>query len=119
SEPATTPPLSQMAIRCQHLPWTIVVNPSSSKPHAFVTVADVLMGLHNNLRAQVKAQEYNMENTDRQQAIARAFDARHRKDSTQHEYHRGVRRVDFLIGMNRFLGLSRTTDGPDVWKLHV
>jgi hypothetical protein len=40
-------------------------------------------------------------------------------DSRQLEESKGVKRVDFLMGRNRFLGLSGTLKGPDIWELNV
>jgi len=40
-------------------------------------------------------------------------------DSRRLEEGKGVKRVDFLMGRNRFLGLSGTLKGPDIWELNV
>jgi hypothetical protein len=40
-------------------------------------------------------------------------------DFRQLEESKGVKRVDFLMDRNRFLGLSGTLKGPDIWELNV
>jgi hypothetical protein len=123
-EPAVVPPLPLLAVVCPDIPWLITVSPSSSKPDAFVTVADVLLTIYCGLRLAVHPDEYNaLPSHEDKHKVNAAYGNRYVRiadhAACEEEKRKGVKRVDFLMGRTRFLGLSRTPVGPDVWALHV
>lgn len=122
-EAATHPPLQSLTIVCpDYLPWDIPVKASNVYPGAYVTVDDVLTALYTNLRLTVNPLEYERLGPLKQvvdQAyfarIGRVQDAAMREQEAK----KGVKRVDFLRGVNMFMGLSGTHGGSDVWELNV
>lgn len=119
-QPATSPPLSELVILNRHLPWRLSIQASSTKLDAFVTVADVLGGIYRALRLPVTSIEHSRESSSRQADITQTFHQRcDRSAGGIQEKTKGLKRVDFLTGNNRFLGLSKTDEGPNVWKLSL
>ncbi|GLB42507.1 hypothetical protein LshimejAT787_1105220 [Lyophyllum shimeji] len=121
SEPATKPPLSVITIVVAHLPWSIIVHPSNG---TYVTIADVLEGLYRKLRTNISAQEFHALPTEKDmRRVTAAYEQRYRRlrgsRECEDEKRRGVRRVDFLMGHTRFMGLSSTSSGRDVWFLNT
>lgn len=116
-EAATQPPVEKLVLKSP-LPWTMTIRPTS---HAFVTVLDVLEQLYFRLRTVVTEKEYAVEKGDSQTAIATAFHQRVNRDwqTAAVETKKGLKRIDFLKGHNRFMGLSSTKEGPHVWLLNV
>lgn len=120
AQPATKPSLSVMRIVSPYLPWQITIPASSG---TVVTVGDVLGGLCAALRFNVKEREFDdMPSYDYRRRTSKAYLARCARFvgvRADEEKRQGVKRVDFLMGMNRWMGLSSTTLGPDVWQLVV
>ncbi|KAG5639055.1 hypothetical protein H0H81_007313 [Sphagnurus paluster] len=117
AEPATKPALPSLTIVVPYLPWTITVRPSRG---TFVTVIDVLETVYNKLRTNVSAQEYHALPSEKdKRRVTSAYEQRYRRIRSSREYEdekrRGVRRVDFLMGYTRFMGISLR--GPDVGVL--
>jgi len=128
AEPATTPALPCVTIVSELFPWRISIYPSSSKPGAFVTVADVLNGIYRGLRQQVRKEE--LENISVPKpfiaSVRQAFYSRCSRlartvdpAAADSEARKGIRRIDFLLGNHMFAGLLPTSENPDVWKLAV
>jgi len=122
AEPATHPPVSRLHVICPRLQWPITI--SSSSGTGFVTVLDVLESIYRVLRVPAKPTEYG--SLPSHSAIRGVNAAYYRRcgrfqdrDSRQLEESKGIKRVDFLMGRNRFLGLSGTLKGPDIWELNV
>ncbi|KAJ6567186.1 hypothetical protein DFH09DRAFT_918757 [Mycena vulgaris] len=126
AEPATTPPLPCVTISCDL--WQFTIYPSSSKPGAFVTVADVLNGIYRDLRRPLRQDELDTLPVSqpfvasvrqafysRCSGLARAIDPA----AADSEARKGIRRIDFLLGNHMFGGLLPTSHSPDVWKLNV
>ncbi|KAG6914794.1 hypothetical protein DXG01_015253 [Tephrocybe rancida] len=124
AEPATQPPLPSLVIIAPHLPWRLTVYPSHARTHgAYVTVEDVFRELYDMLRTNISAQEYHsLPSEVEKRKITAAYEQRYRCICGSREYEdekrRGVRRVDFLMGQTRFMGLSPSESSPDVWLLH-
>lgn len=124
SEPATSPGLPSLTLVSGSLPWTLTIHPSSPKPDAFVTVADVLFTLYRILRLNVTPAEYGtLPSREARRRVNASYEHRHQRIGDERERdeekRKGVKRVDFLMGRNRFLGLSCIKRGPDVWELNV
>lgn len=120
SEPATEPPLTHLRILCPNLLWPIDVIPS--KRSVYVTVYDVFHALYHELRLSAHPTEYkklpSLEAT-RDVDMAYYYRCGRSGDDEPRQRERGIKRVDFLMGRNRFLGLSGTLQGPDIWELNV
>ncbi|KAF9218687.1 hypothetical protein BS17DRAFT_519974 [Gyrodon lividus] len=119
-EPATQPSMHTITLVNDRLPWRLTIPPSKH----FVSVRDLLEALYCFLRHPVLASEYNTLPTQQiKDEVAIAFHARcgraPSKEAAAEQYHKGLKRVDFLRGRNRFMGLSSTKLGPDVWVLNL
>ncbi|KAG2008849.1 hypothetical protein CC2G_014235 [Coprinopsis cinerea AmutBmut pab1-1] len=122
-EPATNPPLQYLTIICpEYLKWEIVVKASSPYPGSCVTVEDCLNAIYHDLRLPVNHLEYELLGPGKARVDAAYFARLNRIPDPQHremEAAKGVKRIDFLMGRNRFMGLSLTHKGPDTWELNV
>lgn len=119
-EPATTPPLPFLTITCIHLPWTIKVYSSNG---IFVTLEDVFDSIYRSLRTNITGAEFNLfSKHDDQRRATRAYEKRYRRlrntRSYEGEKRGGMKRVDFLMGHTKFLGLSNSRH-PDEWQLRI
>lgn len=125
AEPATHPPLPSLSITCPSLPkrWHIEVT-SWSQAGAPVTVRDVFKSIYHELRTPVSPTEYNdlrqlEDTTDVDTAYFRRCGRIENRRERREEELKGVKRIDFLRGRKRFLGLSGTLKGNDVWELNI
>ncbi|KAJ7137022.1 hypothetical protein C8R44DRAFT_661803, partial [Mycena epipterygia] len=120
--PATYPPLPSLTVRCRHIAWPIVVSPSHAA--GFVSVLDVFTSVYTSLRLAVLRAEYDtLPSGDARQSVDDAYFTRCRLLLDEDERHietlKGVKRVDFLTGKTRFLGLSGPLEAPHIWELNV
>jgi hypothetical protein len=118
NELATNPPVPFLIIASLKLPWEITILPSTGP---YVTVSDVLGGLYRALRLPAREEEYYRENPEKQNAISLAYYNRFERhvanrELREREKQKGVKRIDFLAGVHRFRGLSKT-ERPNVWNL--
>jgi len=97
-----------------------------SRKNPYVSVLDVVHALYRGLRMAVHPVEYEALPTVEATAnVNEAFFSRCNKivdkKARQEEHAKGVKRVDFLMGRNRFLGLSKQSNrnGSTVWELNV
>jgi len=124
SEPATNPPLPSLTVVTPHLPRGRTILVTASRNGAFVTVSDVLDAIYHALRANVSSADYySLPSQKDMQRVTLAYEARCKRirDSRAYaeEKRQGAKRVDFLMGLTKFMGLSRTSSGPDVWLLNI
>ncbi|KAF8172979.1 hypothetical protein K438DRAFT_1611256 [Mycena galopus ATCC 62051] len=120
-ESAAYPPQSCITLVTPHLPWSIVVPASNG---SYVTVGDVLSTLHSGLRVNVTPTEFAALGTLKLQrrvstAYQRRYEQRRGLRGYAEEKAQGVKRVDFLMGFTKFLGISPTSGGSDVWQLNI
>ncbi|KAH6908447.1 hypothetical protein BKA70DRAFT_1279752 [Coprinopsis sp. MPI-PUGE-AT-0042] len=125
--PATSPPSAYMELISPSLPWRVIIQPGKGIPGApagIITVKDVLLGIYTSLRQPILQTEFDLiPDVQVRNAITDAY--RNRCNSspdlsvTQHELKRGVRRVDFLRGESKFLGITPAKAGSHVWVLHT
>ncbi|KAF5379573.1 hypothetical protein D9757_009267 [Collybiopsis confluens] len=122
SEPATDPPVSSLTITCPRLSWEFPITPMTGSRH--ISVLDVIHALYRGLRTAVHPLEY--EALPSSKAVDRVNKAYHSRCNSitdikarQEEQSKGVKRVDFLMSRNRFLGLSRKSGDSIVWELNV
>ncbi|KAG7094569.1 hypothetical protein E1B28_005397 [Marasmius oreades] len=120
SEPAITPVVPSLVLTTHLLPWSITIYASNGY---YVTVRDVLEGIYRALRKNVTHKEYNSipSHPDR----ARVNEAYERRYSRVRDYYAsreekqgGVKRVDFLRGRTRFMGIS-PSGRANIWELRL
>ncbi|KAF8811420.1 hypothetical protein BYT27DRAFT_7208559 [Phlegmacium glaucopus] len=120
-EPATTPPLPFLTITSIHLPWTIKVYASNG---SYVTLEDVFDCMYRSLRTNITSGEFKMfPRPEDQRRATRAYEQRYRRLRNNRAYDEekrgGMKRVDFLMGRTKFLGISNSSRRPDEWQLRV
>ncbi|KAJ7307943.1 hypothetical protein DFH08DRAFT_944500 [Mycena albidolilacea] len=120
--PATYPALPALTVLCRHLAWPIAVFPSQLT--GFVSVLDVFMSVHTSLRLAACRAEYDtLPSGDVRRGVDYAYFRRcgllTDEEERTMEALQGVKRVDFLEGKTRFLGLSGPMEGEHVWELNV
>jgi hypothetical protein len=121
------PPLPWLTIASPLLPWAITVLPSSSSsPHRsnYVTVSNVLVTLYHTLSLPATRDEYHSLPSEEATSLVNAsFDRRVRAIADrlrqEEEWREGVKKIDFLLGCHRFLGLSRMGWDPTTFVLNV
>ena len=101
----------------------------ASRKSPYVSVRDVVHALYRGLRMAVHPLEYealpSMETiTNVNEAYFSRCNSIVEKKARQEEQAKGVKRVDFLMDRNRFLGLSKKSStsrkgGSMVWELNV
>lgn len=119
-EPATEPPMPFIIITCTYLPWQFKVSALNGK---YVTIEDMLEALYRSLRVNITQPEFNSFPSERDQRRAtRAYEDRYRRlrgSRYDEEKRSGMKRVDFLMGRTRFVGISNNGRRPDEWHLSV
>ncbi|KAF5335245.1 hypothetical protein D9758_017384 [Tetrapyrgos nigripes] len=121
AESAIEPPVSSMTLSIPHVTWPVTVTPSSNR--VFITVADVLNAVYHTLRNPVTPEEYRaIRSSSDLKRVNAAYERRHGRIRDDYAAYRerqgGVRRVDFLAGHTRFLGVSSTGTGRS-WVFNV
>jgi hypothetical protein len=123
SQPATHPPLQRLTIVHPLFMWNVEVFPSSSTSVVYVTVNDVLSTLYHELTKGVDPAHYADLPPAERRCVDNAYFSRcsdiQDVNQRNHTKAKGVIKRDFLAGQTHFLGLSGTTDGPDIWELNV
>jgi hypothetical protein len=131
-EPATHPTLTRMRIISDIIPhWPIDLQfrqpgtvpyspyaPFQAQPALPpIRLTDVLVAIHQAMHRRITQTDWENLGKPQQRAITKAYLAR--CGMSGHERAQGVKRVDFLLGRTRVLGLVRggMDDGWDVMKL--
>jgi hypothetical protein len=131
-QPAFIPPLSSTTITSSYLPWTIKVYAFNA---SYITLQDVFSSIHSILRTNITPDEFLLlpSHHHRERAI-RAYQQRYRRlrhkshndneinkeSESESEKRAGMKRVDFLMGHTKFLGISCIGCQPnDEWNLHL
>lgn len=122
SEPAVYPPLSFLEIRIPRHIWPISVH-ASYNGH-YVTVYDVFSAVYCFLRTNVSSSEYrSIPSKKDAEKVRMAYEMRYMRLRDRYAYEaekqQGVKRVDFLIGHTRFMGLTTSSHGSGVWVLQL
>jgi hypothetical protein len=115
SRSATNPPQPFIQIEHPSLVDPIIVFPST--PHTSVTVDDVFLALYRYFSACASFREFDVLPYDAQLRVNDTF--QRRVGAQESERFRGVKRVDFLMGRSRFLGLSAKGNDPRIFALNV
>lgn len=116
-EPATNPPLPFMTIISPYLKWPFIIHATNSR---FVSISDVLSVLYHTLRVNITSSEFHSLRSQKdQRRVTAAYEDRYRhiRDprGREEEKRKGIKRVDFLMGQTRFMGL--TWEAPGIWVL--
>ncbi|KAJ3863144.1 hypothetical protein EV359DRAFT_43726 [Lentinula novae-zelandiae] len=123
SEPAVYPPVSSLVLHIPHHIWPITVQ-ASYNGH-YVTVNDVFTEIYHSLRKNVTSAEYHAIPSQKDaEKVRMAFETRYRRlrdrHASQHEKQQGLKRVDFLTGHTRFMGLATSGHGGSgAWILRL
>jgi hypothetical protein len=109
-----------MTLVIDQFPWRLTIPPMKHS----ISIRDLLEALYCFLRHPVLPSEYNTLPTQAlKDEVSIAFHNRcgraPSKEAADEQYQKGVKRVDFLRGRTRFMGLSSTKVGPDVWILNL
>ncbi|KAF5320750.1 hypothetical protein D9619_000006 [Psilocybe cf. subviscida] len=127
-EPACGPAQSFMRITLTtsagaQLPWSVKVY--ASPDTGFVTLEDVVLAVHAALRVNITASNYSLlRGKDDQTRAVRAYEDRYRRLRSERAYQEekraGMKRVDFLMGRIRWIGLEQNKGlGADEWILRL
>ena len=128
SQPATDPPTSissRIVLRSDKFPWPVIVGPNSSSGSSFgsppkggrlpyLTNFDLLCAVHSTLAARVTPQEWEGlgHGSRAQRKVTRAYESRCTKMGGGWEG--GVRRIDWLHGKTRLIGIEVEKYGSGV-----
>ncbi|PBK79356.1 hypothetical protein ARMGADRAFT_1021576 [Armillaria gallica] len=96
---------TNMILVSRYLPWRIHISQNS--------VTDLVIALYTALRTRVTSEEMKAAGG---KDVMKAFAKRVERAGEQ-ERRKGVRRVDFLLGYTRFVGIEPSTDELGVWKI--
>lgn len=121
SEPATNPPMPFIVITIPHFAWKFNVYASN---HSFVTFEDVVHSVYRSLRKNITQSEFHAAASPAEQRQAsRAYEHRYRRQRSTRAYEEekrgGMKRVDFLMGRTRFVGLVSSGRRSEEWRLDV
>ena len=98
------------------LPLMVEIEPADAPlwtptPLPYLTVGDVLYGLYKSLRLSIPSREFDALTRAHQESIIRTFKKRLASDRENYDknVHYGVRHIDYLGEMRRFVGLRPAT----------
>lgn len=132
-ELAVYPPVTRLRIICELTEqWPIDIEPhqwgtppySPYSPHGFaaqqkppISLLNVLLAIHQAMHQQVTPADWAKLSANKVGGITRAY--RMRCGMNEHEKAKGVKRVDYLLGKTRMMGLlrSRIEDDWEVMEL--
>ncbi|KAK6996265.1 hypothetical protein R3P38DRAFT_2565912 [Favolaschia claudopus] len=120
-EPATSPPQPRLTLIHACMPWRITIVASNAR---YVNVNDVFMGLYTTLRTNVTLTEFSsLERAGHREKVCKSYRKRYRRLRGQdyvREKMQGIKRIDFMMGHTKFLGLTqRSSFQPDVWQVEA
>ena len=119
-EPVTYPHMNSIVLFSDLLPWSTRVE--APTPDDVVTIFDVLQSLHTVLRIPVSKSEWNSLSAHAQDSISAAFYRRlggiRDHSLREKQLKKGVRRLDFLLGDTKLLGISAVPNKPGVFTLY-
>ncbi|KAJ7501924.1 hypothetical protein B0H11DRAFT_2368827 [Mycena galericulata] len=120
-ESAIYPPRLAIWLVTPRLPWFIPVASSNGR---FVTLSDILNSLYRTLRINITPAEFNALGTQKlmrsvSQTYARRYERLRGTRGYSEEKRQGVKRIDFLMGVHKFRGISPMPGASDVWQLNL
>ncbi|KAG6853258.1 hypothetical protein C0991_005671 [Blastosporella zonata] len=116
-EAATEPPLPSLYITYETLTTPISVFAGDV---GYVTISDVFHAIYHAILLPTTTEEYAQLPRNLVREVDTAYYDRCERAADVHAQLKwGIRRVDLLGGRHRFLGLSATMHGLDIWQLNV
>ena len=119
-EPVTYPHMTSVVLFSDLLPWSTRVE--AAMPGDVVTIFDVLQTLHTALRTPISKSEWNSLSAYTQNSVSAAFYRRlggvRDHSSREKQLGKGVRRLDFLLGNTKLLGIAAIADKPGFFTLY-
>ena len=119
-ESVTYPHMNSITLFSDLLPWSTRVE--AATPDGVVTIFDVLQTLHTFLRIPISKSEWNSLSANTQGTVSAAFYRRlggiRDHPMREKQLSKGIRRLDFLLGNTKLLGISAVPDKPGVFTLH-
>ncbi|KAF9645925.1 hypothetical protein BDM02DRAFT_3063862, partial [Thelephora ganbajun] len=107
-EPVAYPHMTSIVLFSDLLPWSTRVE--APTPGDVVTIFDVLQTLHTVLRTPISKSEWNSLSAHTQDSVSTAFYHRlggiRDRSAREKQLKKGVRRLDFLLGNTKLLGIS-------------
>ncbi|RPD70878.1 hypothetical protein L226DRAFT_538479 [Lentinus tigrinus ALCF2SS1-7] len=104
--------LTRITLVFPGLPLMVEIKPADAPmwtptPLLYLTVGDVLYGLYEALQVSIRRQEFDALSRAHRDAVSRVFYGRIARDPESYDQNmrRGVRRIDYLGEMRRFVGL--------------
>ena len=105
-----------MEIYCDGFPWRISVQ-SHDPIYYRITVSDILERVHETMQKPVTENELERARKKGGEVSVRMVrDAHVHRDPDGHQK---LKRLDFLLGRNRFAGLEVSDPDKNHWRLHV
>jgi len=100
------------------------VEPKDPAPGAYVSVNDVFTTIFKELRIAIHPKDYaELTDVETRSAVDVAYYSRCGRipdpKARSMEHHKGIKRIDMLMGRTKFLGLSGTRFGPESWELNT
>ena len=135
-QPATNPPITKLRIVCDAIPqWPLELQPNAHMTNPYlspgmmyqippIALGDVLVAIHMHLQRRITHADWAKLTHKEMVAVGRAYTERCRnapQGTAEHELAQGVKRVDFLLGRTKMVGLVRQQplDGWEIMKLRV
>lgn len=119
-DPVTYPLMNSIILFSDILPWSTPVG--AEIPGGAVTIYDVLESLHTSLRTPISKSEWDHLSAHTQNSVSAAFYRRlggiRDHSLREKQFRRGVRRLDFLLGNTKLLGIAAVPGKPGVFTLH-
>lgn len=113
AHPATYPHLTTLHIVCDLIPnWPMKLTYHGSGAPQPITLGDALFVIHSNLHERITSRDWAQLPKEWQAEVSKAYSRRCRKSGVeQTQRAEGVKRVDFLGGKVRFMGLEWIGEG--------
>ncbi|KAF8883790.1 hypothetical protein CPB85DRAFT_1338354 [Mucidula mucida] len=113
-ELATSPPLPSLAVVIHRLPWAVVIQPDADQ--CYVTVGDVIFRIWECLHFPLEMISAGTREVDEE---ASEVNKRLRvgADNTEQRTQGRAKRLVYLRGRTRFLGLKKETNDGDTWVM--
>jgi len=115
SQPAS-PSAKPVEIYCDGFPWRMFLQ-SHDPVHRRITVSDILERVHETMQKPVTNNELERaRKRGGEVSVQPVRDAHTRRDPNGHQK---MKRLDFLLGRNQFMGLEVSDADRNHWRLHV
>ncbi|KAF8870806.1 hypothetical protein CPB85DRAFT_1261461 [Mucidula mucida] len=111
-ELATSPPLPSLAVVIHRLPWAVLIQPDADQ--CYVTVGDVIFRISECLHFPLEMISAGTREMD-EEASEMNKRLRVGTDNTEQRTQGRAKRLVYLRGRSRFMGLKKETNDGDTW----